>query len=59
MANRWVEFVKKYAKENNISYTCSMCKIKTKGLYKPLDKQETKGEIKTIKIKQRKQKAIN
>ena len=43
MANRWVEFVKQYANENNISYTCAMCEIKTKGLYKPLEKQETKG----------------
>jgi hypothetical protein len=56
MANRWVEFVKKYANENNISYTCAMCEIKTKGLYKPLEKQETKGDIKTIKIKQKKTK---
>ena len=56
MANRWVEFVKEYSKKNNISYTCAMCEIKTKGLYKPLDKPETKGDIKTIKIKQRKQK---
>ena len=56
MANRWVEFVKEYANENNISYTCAMCEIKTKGLYKPLEKQETKRDIKTIKIKQRKQK---
>jgi TATA-binding protein-associated factor Taf7 len=56
MANRWVEFVKEYAKENNISYTCAMCEIKTKGLYKPLTKHETKEETKTIKIKQKKTK---
>jgi hypothetical protein len=56
MANRWIEFVKKYANENNISYTCAMCEIKTKGLYKPLNKQETKEDIKTIKIKQQKAK---
>jgi hypothetical protein len=56
MANRWIEFVKKYANENNISYTCAMCEIKTKGLYKPLNKQETKEDIKTIKIKQQKPK---
>jgi hypothetical protein len=56
MANRWVEFVKEYAKENNISYTCAMCEIKTKGLYKPLEKQEEKGDIKTIKIKKQKAK---
>lgn len=56
MANRWVEFVKKYANENNISYTCAMCEIKTKGLYKPLEKQEKKGNTKTIKIKKQKAK---
>jgi hypothetical protein len=56
MANRWVEFVKKYANENNMSYTCAMCEIKTKGLYKPLEKQEKKGDIKTIKIKKQKAK---
>jgi hypothetical protein len=27
MSNPWVEFVKKYAKDNNISYLCAMCKI--------------------------------
>ena len=54
MTNKWVEFVKEYSKKNNISYTCAMCEIKTKGLYRPLTKQETKEE--TIKIKQTKQK---
>lgn len=56
MANRWVEFVKKYANENNISYTCAMCEIKTKGLYKPLEKKEKKVDTKTIKIKKQKAK---
>ena len=51
MANRWVEFVKEYSKKNNISYTCAMCEIKTKGLYKPLEK---KGDTKKIKIKKQK-----
>ena len=30
MANRWIDFVKAYAKDKNISYTCAMCEIKTK-----------------------------
>ena len=47
MANRWIEFVKNYAKEQNISYTCVMCEIKTKNLYKPLKKKEPK----IVKIK--------
>ena len=44
MANRWVEFVKNYAKEKNISYTCAMCEIKNKGLYKPLKKEANREE---------------
>ena len=32
MANRWIEFVKNYAKVKNRSYTCAMCEIKTKNL---------------------------
>ena len=54
MTNRWVDFVKKYAKENNISYTCAMCKIKNKGLYKPLKKEENKEEEKIFTIKTKK-----
>jgi hypothetical protein len=54
MANRWVEFVKNYSKENNISYTCAMCEIKNKGLYKPLKKGEPKPVEKTITIKTKK-----
>ena len=46
MANRWVEFVKNYAKEKNISYTCAMCEIKNKGLYKPLKKEANREEEK-------------
>ena len=60
MANRWIEFVKAYAKENNISYTCSMCEIKTKNLYKPLKKEAIKEEpkifSKIVKVKKQKQK---
>ena len=47
MVNRWVEFVKNYSKENNISYTCAMCDIKTKGLYTPL-KQLKKMNLKKM-----------
>ena len=56
MANRWINFVKAYAADNNISYTCSMCEIKTKGLYKPLKKEEPKPVEKTITVKTKKQK---
>jgi hypothetical protein len=44
MANRWVEFVKAYAKENNISYSCAMCEIKNEVLFTPLKKDEIKEE---------------
>ena len=54
MVNRWVEFVKNYAQDKNISYSCAMCEIKTKNLYKPLKKEANKEEepkIFTIKTK--------
>ena len=58
-ANRWIEFVKAYAKEQNISYTCAMCEIKTKNLYKPLKKEANKEEepkifSKIVKVKKQK-----
>ena len=46
MPNRWITFVKDYSKDNNISYTCAMCQIKEKNLYKPLKKEEQKEEEK-------------
>ena len=54
MANRWIEFVKNYARDKNISYTCAMCEIKTKNLYKPLKKEAIKEEPKIITIKTKK-----
>ena len=62
MANRWVEFVKAYAKENNISYTCAMCEIKNKGLYTPLKKDAIKEEESKIFskwLKKREKKYMN
>jgi hypothetical protein len=54
MANRWIEFVKNYARDKNISYTCAMCEIKTKNLYKPLKKEAIKEEPKIFTIKTKK-----
>jgi hypothetical protein len=57
MANKWNEFVKAHAAKNNISYTCAMCDIKTKGLYKPTTKpkkEEPQQQPKTMKIKKQK-----
>ena len=45
MVNRYIEFVKAYSKKNNMSYSCALCDIKTKGLYTPL-KQLKKNELK-------------
>jgi hypothetical protein len=42
MTDRLVIFVKEYAKVNNFSYNCSMCEIKNKGLYTPLNKEAKK-----------------
>jgi hypothetical protein len=59
MANKWIEFVKAHAAKNNISYTCAMCDIKTKGLYKPTTKpkkEEPQQQPKTTTIKIKKQK---
>ena len=47
MPNRWIEFVRKYSEENNISWNCAICEIKEKGLYTPLNKQQQKEEEKT------------
>ena len=49
MANRWIEFVKNNARDKNISYTCAMCEIKTKNLYKPL-KERSKQRRRTKNI---------
>jgi hypothetical protein len=44
MAKRWVEFVKKIFKRKKMSYSCAMCEIKFKGLYKPLTKDVNKED---------------
>jgi len=46
MPNRWIEFVRKYATENNISWNCAICQIKENNLYKPLNKKKQKEEEK-------------
>jgi hypothetical protein len=59
MANKWIEIVKAHAAKNNIYYTCAMCDIKTKGLYKPTTKpkkEEPQQQSKTTTIKIKKQK---
>jgi hypothetical protein len=54
MANRWIECVKAYARDKNISYTCAMSEIKTMNLYKPLKKEAIKEDPKIVTIKTKK-----
>lgn len=50
--NRWVEHVKKYAKENNVSYACAISEAKK--TYVKVDKNEKKKEMmETLKRKWR------
>jgi len=58
MANQWIMFLRQYAKDNNISYSCAITEASPayKKMKERNQKQETKGDIKTIKIKQKKTK---
>ena len=58
MANQWIMFLRQYAKDNNISYSCAITEASPayKKMKERNQKQETKGDIKTIKIKQKKPK---
>ena len=42
MPNRYIEFIKKYAKDKNIPYHCAICEVKQKGLYVPLSADDKK-----------------
>ena len=42
MPNRYVEFVKEYAIKNKLGWTCAVCEIKEKELYK---------HVKTLSVK--------
>jgi len=43
MTNSWVDFVKKYSKQNNISYGCAVSKLDCKNKYQEY-KKSTKGK---------------
>ena len=49
MPNKWIEHVKKFAKENGLSYGCAMSKPNLKDGYKPSVKMSSK-EKKQIKV---------
>jgi hypothetical protein len=42
MPNKYIEFVRNYATENNISWNCALCQIKENNKYKPLNKKQQK-----------------
>ena len=48
MTNKWIEHVRKYAKDNNISYACALSTPECKNTYiKPLSKSKKKTNCKT------------
>ena len=50
MPNAWVEHIKKYAKENNLSYSCAMTMPDCKNSYKKTKESKTKeSKIKETK----------
>lgn len=49
MASEWIEFVKAYAKKNNVSYKVAMSKAKA--TYKPKGKKVEKKDDKKKKSK--------
>ena len=54
MTNPWVEHIKKYAKDNNLSYGCALSTPECKNTYrkpssKPKQKKECKTDCKTCK----------
>ena len=51
MVNPWVEHIKKYAKDNNLSYGCALSTPECKNTYsKTSSKSKKKPECKTCKI---------
>ncbi len=51
MPNAWVEHIKKYAKDNNLSYVCALSTPECKNTYvKSTPKQKTKNKsIESVK----------
>jgi hypothetical protein len=47
MPNRYIEFVRNYATENNIVWNCAVCQIKENNVYKPQDKNNKKKKRRT------------
>ena len=52
MSNSWIEHVKKFAKDNNLSYGCALTDAKCKSAYnkQPLSKSKKKTDCKTCKM---------
>ena len=51
MANSWIEHIRKYAKDNNLSYGCALSSPDCKNTYnKPLSKSKKKTDCKTCNM---------
>jgi|688.fasta_scaffold1471404_1 hypothetical protein len=52
MSNSWIEHVKKFAKDNNLSYGCALTDAKCKSAYnkQPSSKSKKKTDCKTCKM---------
>jgi hypothetical protein len=51
MPNAWVEHIKKYAKDNNVSYGCALSMPDCKESYKNKKKRTKNKRIKNKRIK--------
>ena len=62
MANKWVLFLKKYAKETNQSYACALSDPRASQEYKKLNGQSSMSDIQTkyneYKLKTKNQKKV-
>ena len=52
MPNEWVNFLKKYAQENNISYACAISEASP--AYRKMKEEKNQKKQITIKIKKKK-----
>ena len=52
MPNEWVNFLKKYAKDNNVSYACAISEASP--AYRKMKEEKNQKKQITIKIKKKK-----
>ena len=51
MPNQWIDFIKDYAKKNNLSYSCAMSQPAAKQEYQEKYKNKTESEKKAAPSK--------